>query len=99
MIAGSPISASDALASLERMSDGALGHIEADALHRLAEQLSVLGLVDGLERGADQLTAKTLERAGLGQRLGRVQRRLPAHGRQQRIRALTIDDPCHHIGG
>ena len=92
MIAGSPVSTTASLACSSVRTARLLRHVEADPGHRLAEQLAVLGLVDGLEIGADQLAAEPLQRAALGQRLGGVQRRLPAHGRQQRVRALLGDD-------
>ena len=72
--------------------------LQADPLHRLAEELAVLGLVDGLGRGADHLDAELLEHAHLAQRQRRVERRLAAHGRQQHqlvVRprgALLLDD-------
>ena len=41
---------------------------EADALHRLAEQLAVLRLVDGMGGGADHLHAETIKHAHLVER-------------------------------
>ena len=66
----------------------ALGQRHADLLHGRLEELPVLGLVDGLERGADEPHAVLLEDALLGERLGEVERRLAAHGGQQRVGAL-----------
>ena len=57
---------------------------EADAGHRLAEQLAVLGLVDRLGGRADHLDVVALEHAHLPERQRAVERRLAAHGRQQR---------------
>ncbi len=77
---------------LERGRDPAARHLQAGRLHRLAEALAVLGPVDRLVVGADQLDAVALERAVLGERLGEVQRRLPPERRQQGVRALLGDD-------
>ena len=63
----------------------ARGHLEADLGHRLAEQLAVLGHVDGFARGADHLDAVLLEHALAHQVERAVQRGLAAHGRQQRV--------------
>ena len=92
MIAGRPISASASRASSARAHDVALGQVEPDLEHRLAEQPAVLGLVDRLGRGADQLDAQPLQRAVARQRHGDVERGLPAHGRQQRVGPLALDD-------
>ncbi len=66
--------------------------LEPDAFHGLAEQLAVLGLVDGVGARADHLDAELLQHAVALQRQRGVERRLPAHGRQQRVRALRRDD-------
>ena len=58
-------------------------------LHGLIEALPVLGLVDGILGGADQLHAELGQHALAHQVQGAVQRGLPAHGRQQRVRALA----------
>ena len=42
--------------------------LEADLRHRLAEELAVLGLVDGFGGGADHLDAELVEHAHLAQR-------------------------------
>ena len=65
---------------------------QPDAVHRLAEQLAVLGHVDGFGLGADQLDAEALERALLVERQRRVERGLPAHRRQQSVGAFGRDD-------
>ena len=57
---------------------------EADLLHRLAEQLAILGLVDGVGRGADHRHVELVQHAHFAQRQRGVERGLPAHGRQQR---------------
>ena len=61
-------------------------------LHRLAEEVAVLGARDGVVVGADELDPEALEGPVLVQRLGQVQRRLAAEGRQQRVGALALDD-------
>ena len=82
----------------QRMGELGARRLEADPLHRLAEELAVLGLVDRFGGGADHLDAVLLEDAHLAQRQGAVQRRLAAHGRQQHelvVRprgALLLDD-------
>ncbi len=58
--------------------------LQADLLHRVAEKLAILGLVDGVRRGADHLDVEFIERALPAQRQRTVQRGLAAHGRQQR---------------
>ena len=59
-----------------------LRQIEADPFHRILEEQPVLGLLDGLQLGPDQLHAISLQHAGVGQLHGKIQRCLPAHGRQ-----------------
>ena len=57
---------------------------KTDLGHRLAEPLAILRLVYGVGRRADHLDVVLLQHAHFLQREGGVQRRLPAHGRQQR---------------
>ncbi len=78
--------------------DLALGAYQTDLGHGLAEQQAILGLVDGLGVGADQFDLVFLETAVAMQRHRRVERGLPAHGRQDGVRPLLLDDPCHHVG-
>ena len=72
--------------------------VEADLGHRLAEELAVLRLVDGLGGGADHLDAEPVEHAHLLERERAVERRLAAHGRQERVRALLLDDLGDDLG-
>ncbi len=72
--------------------------LEADFFHRLAEQLTVLGLVDSLGLGTDQLDAVLVENALLVKRQGGVERRLATHRRQDRVRPLLGDDLSHDLG-
>ena len=71
---------------------------EADLIHRIAEFLAILGLVDGLRIRADHLHAELLQRAVLEQRQRGVERGLAAHRREHRIRAFLLDDLRHHFG-
>ena len=74
------------------------GDREPDALHRLAELLAVLGHRDRARVGADQLDAVLLEHAALGELHRDVERRLPAHRRQQRVGLLALDDSSTNSG-
>ena len=85
MIAGRPTWSSASMRRLERGDEPAFRRFEADPVHRLAEQLAVLGLGDRLLVGADQLDAVAGERARARQRHRGVERGLPAHRRQQRV--------------
>jgi hypothetical protein len=67
------------------------GHLQPDGLHRGAEQLAVLGAFDRVQAGADQLDAELREDAALGELHCEVERGLPAHRRQQRVRALALE--------
>ena len=68
---------------------------QADVLHRLVETRAVFGLVDGVGVGTDHLDAEFFQDAVLFQIQGAVQRSLATHGRQQRVRALLLDDLGH----
>ena len=77
--------------------DGRFRRFQADLGHRVAKQLPILGLVDGLGRCADHLDVEFFEYAQLLEREGAVQGRLAAHGRQQGEAAgkdvtLLLDD-------
>ena len=63
--------------------EAGLGGVEADPGHGLAEQLPVLGHVDGVSGGADHLHIVFFQHAQLLQGEGAVERRLAAHGGQQ----------------
>ena len=83
MIAGSPISCQRLVRLHDRAHGAALGHVEPDPDHGGPEQLAVLGLVDGLGLGADQLARRT--RASVpscASATRHVERGLPAHRRQ-----------------
>ena len=89
---GKPISDCTASASSMLCAMRARAHLKADVGHRLAEQLAVLGHVDGALRGADHLHVEFLEHALAHQVERGVERRLPAHGRQQRAGPFLLDD-------
>ena len=72
--------------------------LEPDLGHRLAEQLAVLGLVDRLGPRADHLDAVFVEHAGAMQAERGVERRLAAHGRQDRVGPLLLDDLGDELG-
>ena len=68
---------------LDRGRDRAGRHLQSGALHRLPEPFAVLGPVDRLVVGPDQLHPVPLQRAVLGQRLGQVEGGLaPERGKQ-----------------
>ena len=68
-----------------------VGHLEAAALHRVAEELAVLGAADDVDARADQLDAELLEHAGRVELDREVERRLAAERRQERVRALAAE--------
>ena len=68
------------------------GHLQPRLVHRLLEQLPILRRADRLETGPDQLHAVLFEHSGFGQLHRPVQRRLSAHGGQEGIRSLELDD-------
>uniref|UniRef100_A0A6J5ZZQ7 Unannotated protein n=1 Tax=freshwater metagenome TaxID=449393 RepID=A0A6J5ZZQ7_9ZZZZ len=71
--------------------DRAARHLQPGFSHRFGEPLAVLGAVNRLVVGADQLDREALERAVLGERLGEVERCLAAKRGQQRVRALLLN--------
>ncbi len=73
---------------VHRVADRAAGALAADALDDRLELLAVLAAPDRVDVGADELDAVALEHARLVQRHRRVQRRLAAEGREQRVGAL-----------
>ncbi len=72
---------------------------QANPGHRALELFAVFRLVNRLARSADHLDAKLFQHAMLGQVQRAIQRRLPAHGGQDRIRALFFDDVFQHAPG
>jgi hypothetical protein len=75
----------------------ALRHAQPDPLHRLLEGIAILGLVNGLRRSSNQDHAILIQRSSLHQSHRRIERRLPSHGRKQRIWAFSFNDFFDHI--
>ena len=76
---------------------------KTDPGHRFAEEFPVLGLVDRLGGCADHLDLVAVEHTHLLEAERAVERRLPAHGRQERESAgnsvsLLGDDFCDDLG-
>ena len=67
--------------------------------HRLLEQLTVLGAVDGLRLTGQQTDAGAVEVAGTGQLHGEVQAHLAAEVGQHRVRLFDLKDPLHDLKG
>ncbi len=70
---------------------------QADTCHGLAEQLAILGHIDGLLGSTDKLDAMLFQNAMLVEIQRTVECRLPAHGRQQRVGFFLCDDPFYHF--
>ena len=87
----------DALQLVDRVHDRRHRHLQPDRLHGRAEELAVLGAVDRLDAGADQLDAELGEDARVLE-LGReVERGLAAHRRQQRVGAFALEHADHAL--
>ena len=87
MIDGNPVRSSTCQRLVHRMRDARPRRFQPDLGHRIAELDPVLGLVDGLGIGTDHLDAVFRQRAVVEQRQSGIQRGLPAHRRQHRVRA------------
>ena len=83
---------------VERVRDAAARAFQPDLVHRVAELLPVLGLVDRLGIGADHLDAIFFKRAVLRERQRGVERGLPTHRRQHRVGPLLFDDLGDDLG-
>ena len=90
MIAGKPDMVERRERLLEAVRDRRARAFEPDLVHRLAELQPVLGLLDRLGVGADQLDPEPVERPVLVERQRGVERGLPAHRRKQRIGPLLL---------
>ncbi len=95
---GQPDSGQGRAGFLQGVSDGAARAFQADLAHCIAELLAILGALDHLGAGADQLHAVFLQHAVGGKLEGGIEGCLPAHRRQQRIRFLAGDDAFEKIG-
>ena len=70
-----------------------------DGLHGLLELQAILGLLDGLAAGAQQLHAVLLQEALLGQLHGQGQATLAAQGGQQAVRLFLDNDAPQRLQG
>ncbi len=89
----------DVLRLGQRSCDAALGHRNADLLHRLLEFLAILGLVDDGRRGTDHLDLVFFEDAVAVQVHRAVERRLAAERRQQHVGPFALDDAGQRFPG
>src|SRR4029078_4310551 len=78
--------------------DTAARRLATTTLDDALEQLTVLAKLDGLDAGTDQRAAVLLQNAPLVQGDGRVERRLAAEGRKNRVGAFLGDDRLHRLG-
>ena len=79
------------------MSQRRPGGFQANALHGLVEQFPVLSLVDGILGSANHLDAVLVKDTFGGQFECAIQGGLAAHGRQNCIRPLAIDDSGNRL--
>ncbi len=86
-------------AVLDVLDDLARGNRLPDLLHGLLEHLAVLGLLDGQGRGAEKLYVVAVKESALGKFHAKVQARLSAEGRQDRIGLFLLDDLLQGLDG
>ena len=67
--------------------------------HRLLEQLTVLGAVDGLRLAGQQADAGAVQITGTGQLHGQVQAHLAAQVGQHGVGLLDVEDALHDLEG
>ena len=79
--------------------EAAAGHPQADFIHGVAELFPVLGLVDDLEGGADELHAVFFQHAELCDTDGRVEARLAPEGGEDGVGPLPFDDLGNRLRG
>ena len=72
-------------------------HVEPDSQHGFLEQLSIFALRDRLRTGADQFYLVPRECAVAIKLHRRIQRRLPAHRWQKRVRLFSSNDGFDHF--
>ncbi len=77
---------------VDRLRDPGEQDLDADSLHGLLEEESVLAEPHRVNGRAEGLDAVFLENAGLVEGHREVEGRLPADGRQERVRPLLRDD-------
>ena len=85
---GQPVSARDDLRAR---------HLQAAALHRLAEELAVLGPPDHRHRGSEELDAERGQDSLVRELDGEVERGLPAERGQQRVGPLAAEHAGHAL--
>ncbi len=68
------------------------GHLQPGGGHRRPERLAVLGAMDRVSIGADQLHPVPLEDSRVVKLHREVERGLTAQGRQERVGSLDLDD-------
>ena len=80
---------------------GAAGtwHVETDLAHGLLEEIPVLGACNRLGICADELHAVALQDAALVEFHRKVERGLPAQGREKGVGALAADHFMEVVGG
>ena len=81
------------------MGDTGAGRTQADLGHRVLELEPVFGLVDSLGRSAYEFHLVLVEHAVAPEVERAIERSLPAHGRQDRVRAFLGDDFLHRLPG
>jgi hypothetical protein len=89
----------DGAGLLEGGGVAAAGHLHPDAVHGVLEELPVLGLLDGLEGGADELDAVPCQRTVPGQRHRQVERGLPPQRGEQHVGLFAGQDLLGHLRG
>jgi hypothetical protein len=83
---------------VHRVGDSRRWHLQADALHRLLEEVAVFGGADGLGVGADQLgRAGGGDGSPLDELHGEVEGRLTAEGGQHGVGPLPFDDAADDV--
>ena len=83
----------------QRAGQAAVRHVEPDRTDRVLEQQAILGDLDRLDRGANQLDLKSVEHAGAGEIDGKIETGLSADRREQRVGTLALDDRFEHFDG
>ncbi len=99
MTAGRPVDLEDLLRLVDVRGEAALRDLEPDPGHGLLEELAVLAHLDRAAARADEPHAEPVEDAAAGELDREVERRLPAHGGQQRVRPLPLEDRLHRLRG
>ena len=99
MMSGNPMSLGDLPRLVDIVGKGAFRQVHADAQHGLFEFVAVLGPFDRRFVRADELDVVAGEDAALGEFHGGIEAGLAAHGGEDRIGPLALDDLLHDFGG